>query len=75
MATDKEAKKIVKNLQKNFERLKKKGNWTHDTLSQEADLASPTIAKIQQGVTKDPRVSTIKKIADALKVTVDDLIK
>lgn len=75
MATDNESTKIVKNLKKNFEKLKNKGEWTQGTLSQEAKLAYHTIAKIESGSTKDPRVSTVKKIADALGVTVDELIK
>lgn len=75
MTTDNDAAKIVKNLKKNFERFKKKGDWTQGTLSEETKLAYHTIAKIESGSTKDPRVSTLKKIADALNVTVDDLIK
>ncbi len=75
MAANNEATKIIKNLKKNFEKYKNKGEWTQGTLSQEAKLAYHTIAKIESGSTKDPRVSTLKKIADALKVTVDDLIK
>ncbi len=61
MTSDNEAVKIVKNLKKNFEKFKK-GKWTQGTLSQEAKLAYHTVAKIQSGATKDPRVSTVKKI-------------
>lgn len=75
MTSDNEGAKIVKNLKKNFEKFKKKGDWTQGTLSQEAKLAYHTIAKIESGSTKDPRVSTVKKIADALGTTVDELIK
>lgn len=52
MATDNEAKKIVKNLKKNFEKYKNKGNWTQDALSQEAKLAYHTIAKIESGASE-----------------------
>lgn len=75
MINDKEAEKIAKNLKKNFGRLKNKGDWTQGNLSQEAKLAYHTIAKIESGSTKDPRISTLKKIADAFEVTVDELIK
>ena len=51
MATDHEAEKIVKNLKKNFEKFKKKGDWTQGTLSEEAKLAYHTIAKIESGYT------------------------
>ncbi len=33
-----------------------------------------TIVKIERGVTPDPRVHTVAKIASALNVSVDDLI-
>lgn len=75
MTSDNEGEKIVKNLKKNFEKYKNKNKLTQGSLSQEAKLAYHTVAKIQSGATKDPRVSTVKKIADALGVTVDDLIK
>lgn len=73
MAIDEEKVKIVKNLKKNFEKYKK--DWTQGSLSQEAKLAYHTIAKIQSGSTKDPRISTLKKIADVLGVTIEELIK
>lgn len=34
-----------------------------------------TITKIKSGVTPDTRIETIKKIADVLGVSIDDLIK
>jgi len=33
------------------------------------------IKKVASGATPDPRIETVKKIADALGVSVDDLIK
>jgi len=44
-------------------------------LSKRADLAYHTIAKIEAGSTPDPRIETVKKIADALGVTIDNLMK
>lgn len=40
----------------------------------ETGLDYHTIAKIENGLTPDPRIGTLKKIADALKVPVDSLI-
>lgn len=34
-----------------------------------------TIAKIESGATPDPRIETVKKIANALGVGIDDLMK
>lgn len=75
MAKDKEVTKIAKNLKKNFEKLKEDGQWTQGRLSQEAKLAYHTVAKIESGATSDPRISTLKKIADVFGVTLDELVK
>ncbi len=48
---------------------------SQDTLSKKADLAFHTISKIEAGSTPDPRIETVKKIADALGVSLDDLMK
>jgi len=34
-----------------------------------------TITKIESGATPDLRIETVKKIADALDISVDDLLK
>ena len=47
---------------------------SQDVLSKKTDLAFHTIAKIESGVTADPRIETVKKIADALGVSLNDLI-
>ena len=48
---------------------------SQDILSKRANLAFHTIAKIEAGSTPDPRIDTVKKIADALGVSLDDLMK
>ena len=40
-----------------------------------ADITYNTIIKIESGVTYNPRVETLKQIADALGVGIDDLMK
>jgi transcriptional regulator with XRE-family HTH domain len=40
-----------------------------------AGVTLHTIAKIETGSTPDPRIETLRKIANALGVGVDDLIK
>ncbi len=56
-------------------RIRNKLGFSQDALSKKADLAFHTIAKIESGATPDPRIDTVKKIADALGVMVDDLMK
>ena len=58
-----------------MKKYRKKLGISQDVLSKKADLAYHTIAKIEAGSTPDPRIETVKKIADALDVTIDDLMK
>lgn len=48
---------------------------SQEKLARLADLALPTIAKIEVGATPNPTIDTIKKIAVALGVPIEDLIK
>ena len=48
---------------------------SQDRLSKKANLAFHTIAKIEAGSTPNPTIDTVKKIADALGVSLDDLMK
>ena len=59
----------------NIKRYRKKLEISQDTLSKRANLAFHTIAKIEVGATPNPTIDTVKKIADALGVSLDDLIK
>jgi DNA-binding XRE family transcriptional regulator len=60
---------------KNMKKYRKKLGISQDVLSKRANLAYHTIAKIEAGSTLDPRIETVKKIADTLGVTIDDLMK
>jgi len=51
---------------KNIKKYRKKIGISQDVLSKRANLAYHTIAKIEAGSTPDPRIETVKKIADAL---------
>jgi transcriptional regulator with XRE-family HTH domain len=44
-------------------------------LARLADVANNTIIKIEAGKNQNPTLDTLKKIAKALEVSVDDLIK
>ena len=58
-----------------MKKYRKKLGISQDVLSKRADLAYHTIAKIEAGSTPDPRIETVKKIADALGITIDNLMK
>lgn len=59
----------------NIKKYRNKLGISQDVLSKKANLAFHTIAKIEAGSTPDPRIETVKKIADALGVSLDDLMK
>lgn len=62
-------------LGENIRRIRKKRNLTQDKLARLADISYTSITKIETGVIKSPSVQTVAKIAKALGVSVDELIK
>jgi len=63
--------KIAENLKK----LRDKRGHSLEKVARLADLSLNTIVKIENGVNKNPTIETLTKIAKALEVGVDDLIK
>ena len=60
---------------KNIKKYRNKLSISQDKLSKLADVTYNTIIKIESGANKNPTIETLSKIAKALGVTVDDLIK
>ncbi len=60
---------------KNIKNIRKKKGLSQDKLSKLADVAYNTVVKIESGENSNPTIDTLKKIANALQVGVDDLIK
>jgi len=48
---------------------------SQEKLARLADVANNTIIKIEAGKNQNPTLDTLKKIAKALEISVDDLIK
>jgi DNA-binding XRE family transcriptional regulator len=63
------------NISGNIKRHRKKLGISQDRLSKLADVTYNTMIKIESGVNKNPTIDTLTKIAKALNVKVDDLIK
>lgn len=59
----------------NMKKYRQKLGISQDVLSKRANLAFHTIAKIEAGATPNPTIETVKKIAEALKISLDDLMK
>jgi len=60
---------------RNIKKYRQQAGISQDALSKRAALAFHTISKIESGVTLNPTIETVKKIAGALGVSFDDLIK
>jgi len=67
--------KEISTIAKNIKKYRNKMGVSQDKLSKLAGITSHTITKIESGATPDPRIETIRKIANALNVSVDDLLK
>jgi len=67
--------KEISIIAKNIKKYREKKGISQDKLSKLAGITLHTITKIESGATPDPRIQTVKRIADALGVSVDDLIK
>jgi transcriptional regulator with XRE-family HTH domain len=68
-----------KNLQpkigKNIKRLRQEKGISQDRLSKLADLSLNTVVTVESGLNPNPTIETLTRIARALDVGVDDLIK
>jgi transcriptional regulator with XRE-family HTH domain len=60
---------------KNIKKLREQKGISQDRLSKLADISSNTVAKLELDDTPNPTIETLQKIAKALNVRVDDLIK
>ncbi len=60
---------------KNIKRLRQEKELSQDKLSKLADLSLNTVVKIELDESPNPTIETIQKIAKALDVSVDDLLK
>jgi transcriptional regulator with XRE-family HTH domain len=61
-------------LAKNIKKYRQRAELSQDKLSKLAGITLHTITKIESGATLDPRVETVKRIADALGCSVDQLL-
>jgi len=59
----------------NIKKYRNKLDISQDRLSKMADVTYNTVIKIESGANKNPTIDTLSKIAKALGVGVDELIK
>jgi len=61
-------------LGKNIKRLRQEKGISQDRLSKLADISLNTVVKIELNQSSNPTLETIKKLAKALNVSLDELI-
>jgi transcriptional regulator with XRE-family HTH domain len=60
---------------KNIRKYRKENGLSQDKLARLADVAHATIIKIESGGIQSPTIDTVQKIAKALGIGLEDLIK
>jgi len=60
---------------KNIKKLREQKGISQDRLSKLADISSNTIAKLELDESPNPTIDTLKKIASALNVKIEQLIQ
>ena len=60
---------------KNIKKLRKQKGLSQDRLSKLSDISYNTVIKLESGGITNPSIDTIQKLAKALNVSVDDLLR
>lgn len=62
-------------IRKNIKRIRQSKGISQDRLSKLTDLSLNTIVTVESGVSPNPTIETLTRIANALGVRMDDLIQ
>ena len=54
--------------------LRKQKGWSQEKLAQEASISYNTLIKLERNGIKNPKIETVIKLADALEVSLDELV-
>ena len=63
------------NLANNIKKLREAKGLSQEKLARLADVANNTLIKMESGENQNPTLNSLKKVAKALDVSVDDIIK
>jgi transcriptional regulator with XRE-family HTH domain len=64
-----------KTISENIKKIRVKLGLIQDDLAKKSDIKYTTLTKVKSGVVNKPSVKTMAKIAKALGVSIEDLIK
>ncbi len=60
---------------KNLAKIRKEKGWSQEKLAVESGISYNTIIKIERGGIKNPKIETVIKMAKALGISLDDLMR
>jgi len=60
---------------KNLAKIRKDKGWSQEKLAVESGISYNTIIKIERGGIKNPKIDTVIKLAGALGLSIDKLVK
>jgi transcriptional regulator with XRE-family HTH domain len=63
------------NIANNLKRIRSKKGYSLEKVARLGDLSLNTVVKVENGTNTNPTIETLTKIAKALEVGVDNLIK
>jgi len=61
-------------LAQNIRKLRLKNGLSQEKLARLADISTVTLVKIEAGVAKEPTITTVTKLANALEISIDELV-
>jgi transcriptional regulator with XRE-family HTH domain len=59
---------------KNLVKIRTQKGWSQEKLASESEISYNTLIKIERGGIENPKIGTVIKLADALSVTIDELV-
>lgn len=62
-------------LSENIKKIRKKKGLSQDKLAKAAGVTLTTLVKLESGANDNPTIKTLQKIATALNVKIDGLVK
>jgi len=65
----------MSNIARNLRKLRETKKLSQERLARLADVANNTIVKIEAGKNKNPTLITLKKIANALEIPIEEFLK
>lgn len=65
----------MSNISQNLRKMRESRGLSQEKLARLSDVANNTIVKIEAGKNKNPTLDTLKKVAKALGISIDELTK